>query len=43
VGLEWVPVIGRIAEDPMELLKKYFMRNLSEAATSADKSGSAGR
>lgn len=37
LGFEWAPVIKRIAEDPVEFLKKYFMRNLSEAATSADK------
>lgn len=37
LGFEWASVIKRIAEDPVEFLKKYFMRNLSEAATSADK------
>lgn len=37
LGTEWVPIIKRMAEDPVEFLGKYFMRNLSESAISADK------
>lgn len=37
LGFEWVRVIRRIAENPMEFLKRYFMRNLSETGFSADK------
>jgi transposase len=37
LGLEWPGIIKRIAEDPFTYLKKYFMRNLSEAGYSADK------
>lgn len=37
LGFEWARVIKRIVEDPVLFLKKYFMRNLSEAGFSADK------
>ncbi len=37
LGFEWVRVIRRIVENPKEFLKRYFMRNLSEAGFSADK------
>jgi transposase len=36
-GPEWTRVIKRIIEDPVEFLKNYFKRNLSEAGFSADK------
>ena len=37
LGLEWPNIIRRIAENPRAYLKRYFMRNLSEAGYSADK------
>lgn len=37
LGLEWPDIIRRIARDPFMYLKRYFMRNLSEAGYSADK------
>lgn len=37
LGFEWARVIKRIIEDPVLFLRKYFMRNLSEAGFSADK------
>ncbi len=37
LGFEWVRVIRRIAENPVGFLRRYFMRNLSEAGFSADK------
>lgn len=37
LGLEWVRIIKMIVENPREFLKRYFMRNLSEAGFSADK------
>lgn len=37
LGFEWAGVIRRIADDPFMYLKRYFMRNLSEAGYSADK------
>lgn len=37
LGFEWVRVIRRVVENPKEFLKRYFMRNLSEAGFSADK------
>lgn len=37
LGLEWTRVIRRIAENPRDFLKRYFMRNLCEAGFSADK------
>ena len=37
LGFEWYRVVKRIVEDPVLFLKKYFMRNLSEAGFSADK------
>lgn len=37
LGFDWARVIKRIAEDPFMYLKRYFMRNLSEAGYSADK------
>lgn len=37
LGFEWAGVIKRIADDPFMYLKRYFMRNLSEAGFSADK------
>jgi transposase len=37
LGFEWVRIIRRIAESPVEFLRRYFMRNLSEAGFSADK------
>jgi transposase len=37
IGLEWAKIFKKILEDPIEYLKTYFLRNLSEAAFSADK------
>jgi transposase len=37
LGFEWFRVIRRIMENPRGFLKRYFMRNLSEAGFSADK------
>lgn len=37
LGFEWARIIKRIAENPFTYLKRYFMRNLSEAGYSADK------
>jgi transposase len=37
LGFGWVRVIRRIAEEPIKFLRRYFMRNLSEAGFSADK------
>lgn len=37
LGYEWVRIIRRIMDNPLEFLKHYFMRNLSEAGFSADK------
>lgn len=37
LGFEWARVIKRAIEDPMRFVKRYFMRNLSEAGFSADK------
>jgi transposase len=37
LGFDWVRVIRRIAEEPVKFLRRYFMRNLSEAGFSADK------
>lgn len=37
IGFKWVKIFKKIAEDPVEYLKNYFQRNLSEAAFSADK------
>ena len=37
IGLKWAKVFRKILEDPVEYLKTYFQRNLSEAAFSADK------
>lgn len=37
LGFEWAKVIRRIAVDPFMYLRKYFMRNISEAGYSADK------
>ncbi|MEM4724511.1 MAG: ISNCY family transposase [Candidatus Hadarchaeum sp.] len=37
LGFEWAGVVRRIAGDPFMYLKRYFMRNLSEAGYSADK------
>ena len=37
LGPSWVRVIRRIAEEPMKFLRRYSMRNLSEAGFSADK------
>jgi transposase len=37
IGFEWVKILKRISEDPLSFVKKYFMRNLSEAGFSADK------
>jgi len=37
ISLEWTRVIERMIEDPIEFLRKYFKRNLSEAEFSADK------
>ena len=37
IGLKWTKIFKEILEDPIEYLKTYFLRNLSEAAFSADK------
>lgn len=37
IGLRWAKIFRKILEDPIEYLKTYFLRNLSEAAFSADK------
>lgn len=37
IGFKWVKIFKKIAEDPVEYLKNYFQRKLSEAAFSADK------
>ncbi len=37
LGFEWIRIIRRIMKSPKEFLKRYFMRNLSEAGFSADK------
>jgi len=37
IGFEWVKIFRKIAENPFLFLKKYFMRNLSEAGISSDK------
>ena len=37
IGLKWSKVFRKMAENITEYLKTYFMRNLSEAAFSADK------
>ncbi|MBU7011506.1 MAG: ISNCY family transposase [Theionarchaea archaeon] len=37
IGLKWAKIFNRILEDPVQYLKTYFQRNLSEAAFSADK------
>jgi len=37
IGFAWVKILKRISEDPLSFVKKYFMRNLSEAGFSADK------
>ncbi|MBU7044625.1 MAG: ISNCY family transposase [Theionarchaea archaeon] len=37
IGLQWSKIFRKIFEDPVEYLKSYFQRNLSEAAFSADK------
>ena len=37
VGLKWAKIFNEILEDPVKYLKNYFLRNLSEAAFSADK------
>lgn len=42
MGTQWVKILKRIAEDPIQYLKDYFQRNLSEAGFSADKRRSGG-
>jgi transposase len=37
IGIRWASIFRRIAEDPVGFLSRYFMRNLSESAYSADK------
>jgi transposase len=37
IGPRWAKIFRKILEDPIEYLKTYFLRNLSEAAFSADK------
>ena len=37
IGVRWSSIFRRIAEDPFGFLSRYFMRNLSESAYSADK------
>jgi len=37
LGFGWAKVIRRIAENPFMYLRKYFLRNISEAGYSADK------
>jgi len=37
IGIEWSRVIKRIIGDPLEYLKNYFMRNISESGYSSDK------
>jgi len=37
LGFEWTSVIKRLIENPARFMKRYFMRNLSEAGFSADK------
>jgi transposase len=37
IGLKWAKVFKEILEDPVQYLKTYFQRNLSEAGFSADK------
>jgi len=37
IGTKWSSIFRRIAEDPISFLSRYFMRNLSESAYSADK------
>jgi len=37
IGVRWSSIFRRIAEDPVGFLSRYFMRNLSESAYSADK------
>jgi transposase len=37
IGLKWAKIFRKILEDPVQYLKTYFQRNLSEAAFSADK------
>lgn len=37
LGFEWVRIFKRIIDNPRDFLKRYFMRNLSEAGFSADK------
>jgi transposase len=36
-GARWVEIFKRIADDPVAFLKRYFLRNLSEAGFSSDK------
>lgn len=36
-GFRWVEIFKRIAENPIAFLKRYFLRNLSEAGFSSDK------
>lgn len=37
IGLKWAKIIKRIIEGPINFLKDYFMRNLSESGFSSDK------
>jgi transposase len=37
IGIRWANVFKRIANDPIGFLSRYFLRNLSESAYSADK------
>jgi transposase len=36
-GPEWIRVITRFFEDPVDFLRQYFKRELSESGNSADK------
>jgi len=37
IGLEWARIIKTLIENPIQYMKNYFMRNLSESGFSADK------